>query len=174
MDEHFEDIFRACFSPIVKYLRSTEHLSLHEAEDIASETFLLMFQKWDSLEHHTKAAMYKWAAVTAKNLLRNRVKKKNREPIILSWEQDLTPAQMPQEAPSDIGSAEEEYARCADRLMAAMTRDERELFTCKVLRRMSDTETAARLHISLPLLRTRWSRLRRKIAQNWDKILSQS
>ena len=175
MDEHFEDIFRACFSPIVKYLQSTEQLSLHEAEDIASEAFLLMFQKWDTLEHHTKAAMYKWAALTAKNLLRNRRKKKNREPIILSWEQDLTPAQMPKaEDPSEIGSAEEEYARCADRLMSALSPSERELFACKILRRMSDAETAAHLHISVSLLRTRWSRLRRKIAKNWDKLLGQA
>lgn len=174
MEEKFEDIFRACYPPIVKYLQSAKQLDLHQAEDIASEAFLLMFQKWDTLTYHTKAAMYKWAAITANNILRNRLKKEQRGPIILSLEQDLTPALMPQEDPPEIGSVEEEYARCADRLMSAMTPVEQELFTCKVLRQMSDTDTAVHLHISVPLLRTRWSRLRRKIAKNWDKILSQT
>ena len=163
MEEKFEDIFRACYPPIVKYLQSAKQLSLHEAEDIASEAFLLMYQKWDTLTYHTKAAMYKWAALTANNILRNRQRKEQRRPLILSWEQDITPSMMPQEDPAAYETSVEAYESCLASLMAALSPPERELLTCKILRRMSDEETAVYLNISLGTMRTRWSRLRKKI-----------
>lgn len=165
MEEKFEDIFRACYPPIVKYLQSAKQLPSHEAEDIAGEAFLLMYQKWDTLTHHTRPAMYKWAALTANNILRNRQRKAQRQPIILSWEQDVTPSMMPQEFEIEQESEEEAYAKCVASLMAILTPAERELFTCKILRRMNNEDTAAYMNISTGTMRTRWSRLRKKIAK---------
>ena len=170
MEEKFEDIFRACYPPIVKYLQSAKQLDLHQAEDIASETFLLMFQKWDTLTHHTQAAMYKWAAITANNILRNRLKKEQRGPIVLSLEQDLSPAMIPQEVCTEYEETEKDYEQCAAVLMKTLTPSERDLFTYKILRRMDDREIADRMHISLGSLRTRWSRLRKKIAANYGQL----
>ena len=165
MEEKFEDIFRTCYPPIVKYLQSAKHIGLHEAEDIASEAFLLMYQKWDTMTYHTKAAMYKWAALTANNILRNRQRKEQRRPLILSWEQDITPSMMPQEDPAAYETSEEAYENCLASLMGTLTPPERELLSCKILHRMSDEEMAAYLNISLGTMRTRWSRLRKKIAK---------
>lgn len=165
MEEKFEDIFRACYPTIVKYLQSAKQLDQHEAEDIASEAFLLMFQKWDTLTHHTKAAMYKWAALTANNILRNRQRKEQRRPLILSWEQDVTPSMMPQEDAAAYEMTEEAYEHCLASLMRVLTVPERELLTCKILHHMSDEEAAGYLNISLGTMRTRWSRLRKKIAR---------
>ena len=133
MEEKFEDIFRACYPPIVKYLQSAKQLDLHQAEDIASEAFLLMYQKWDSMTYHTKAAMYKWAALTANNILRNRQRKEQRRPLILSWEQDVTPSMMPQEDAAAYEMTEEAYEHCLASLMRVLTVPERELLTCKIL-----------------------------------------
>ena len=109
--------------------------------------------------------MYKWAALTANNILRNRQKKEQRRPLILSWEQDITPSMMPQEDPAAYETSVEAYESCLASLMAALSPPERELLTCKILRYMSDEETAVYLNISLGTMRTRWSRLRKKIAK---------
>lgn len=175
MEERFEDIFRTCFPPIVKYLQTAHGLDCHEAEDIASEAFLLMYRKWDTLEHHTRGAMYRWATVTAVNLLKNQNKKKSREPIVLSWEQDILPKSIPY---SEDWLASErsvyEYQTYADRVQSSLTPKERDLFICKVLKHMSDAEVAAELHISVGTMRTRWSRLRKKISRHWDEIIRET
>jgi len=175
MEERFEDIFRACFLPIVKYLQTAHGLDQHEAEDIASETFLLMYRKWDTLEQHTKGAMYRWATVTAINLLKNQAKKKRREPIVLSWEQDILQKPVPY---SENWLADDhspyEYQKYADRVQSSLNPNERDLFICKVLKHMSDTEVAEELHISVGTMRTRWSRLRKKISRHWDEIIGES
>ena len=171
MNETFEDIFKACYSPLVKYLQRTEGLTQYDAEDIVSESFLLMYQKWDTLEQHTKGAMYRWATLTARNLLKNQNRKKAKEELLLGREQERICGEPLYQEESD---SEEEYAKHLSCVRTSLNQKEQELFDCKILQRMTDVEIAEHLHISLGSLRTRWSRLRKKLAINWEHILKKS
>ena len=175
MEERFEDIFRACFPPIVQYLQSAHGISRQDAEDIASEAFLLMYRKWDTLEQHTRPAMYRWGLQTARNLLKNENRKKNRAPIILSLEQDCAGGlPLPEDGWTPGSDVEKTYLQYVDRIMNSLSGDERELFSYKLDGRMTDREIATQMHISVGTLRTRWSRLRRKLSRDWDDILGES
>ena len=175
MEERYEDIFRTCYPAIVKYLQISHNLNRHEAEDIASEAFLLMYRKWDTIEHHNRGAMYRWAMLTAVNLLKNQQKKQSRKPIVLSLEQDILPQHIPYSEEWFAGDfSPNTYQTYADRVQAFLSPNERNLFVCKVLKHMNDAEIAEELHISLGTLRTRWSRLRKKISRHWDEIIGEA
>ena len=144
-EETFESIYHTCFPKLVAYLQPHTN-NLHDAEDIASQTMLVLWKKWDSLPTHTQKGILCWLYSAARNFLHEKARKEAHTPAILSWEE--LPPQLHPEAPSefDHAHAEEEYRQCLQELMRQLTKKESELLLDKIERQLSDHEIAAKYH----------------------------
>ena len=88
-EETFESIYLSCFPKLVIYLQQYT-ANLQDAEDIASQAMMILWNKWDTMSSHTRRGLQCWLTVTAKNLLKEKNKKKKRTPPIISLD-DLPP-----------------------------------------------------------------------------------
>lgn len=81
MDTHLVQIINEQHSSLRYYIRS---LGVDAAwvDDIAQESFLLLYKKWDELKEHEDIAA--WLRVTARNRVRNEVRKKERRKNLIS------------------------------------------------------------------------------------------
>ncbi len=162
-EEIYEAIYADCFPKLVAYLQQHGN-SLHDAEDVAAQSMLVLWHKWDALPNHTRQDILRWLLVTARNLMLKETYRASRRIRALSLE-DL-PAQMHPTA-SDESSwreQEEEYRKLLTELTRHLSAKEAELLLDKIERRKSDEEIAAHLGITVNAVRIRWFRTKGHIS----------
>ena len=170
-EQCYSNIYRICFPKLVIYLQKSHACNRQDAEDVAARALHILWEKWDTLETHTEGGILRWLLQTAKNLMRDEVKKKVRRPETVSLE-EMTEGQLPQDTldpfPQQI---ETEYARYLEEIANRMPEADAALLRAKIEGKQSDAEIAAQLGISLNALRVRWMRTRRKIRAVWDEVI---
>ena len=114
--------------------------------------------------------MLRWLFLTARNLMRDEVKKKRRRPELISLE-EMTDSQHPSALPDPTPrQIEEEYTRYLTEITQRLSPNDAALFRAKIAEHESDESIAARLDISVNTLRVRWLRVKRKILNMWDEL----
>lgn len=163
-EETYESIYADCFPKLVTYLQQHGN-SLHDAEDIAAQSMLVLWHKWEALPNHSQQDILRWLLVTARNLALKEAYRASRRIHTLSLE-DL-PAQMHPAAPPEVTreEQEEEYHKYLTELTQRLSAKEAELLLDKIERRQSDEEIAARLGITVNAVRIRWFRVKGHIAK---------
>ena len=82
----FADIYRAKYKLICQYIRRNIGCDVDSTEDIANETFLILFEKWDTIISKSEAALTVYLYHTADNLMLAHRKKLLRRGKVMSVE----------------------------------------------------------------------------------------
>ena len=162
MEETYEAIYVQCFPKLLAYLQQHGN-SLHDAEDIAAQSMLVLWRKWETLPNHSQQDVLRWLLATARNLALKEAYHASRRVPTVSLE-DL-PAQWHPAAPSEHSwqEQEEEYHQYLAELIQRLSHKEAELLLDKIERNKSDEEIAAKLGISVNAVRIRWFRIKAHI-----------
>ena len=162
-EETFESIYLNCFSKLVSYLH-LQTRNRHDAEDIASQSMIILMEKWDTLPTHTQKGIFCWLVTTAKNLWMEEVKRRMQAPATVSLES--LPRSLHPKAPPDTTPAqqEEEYLEQLQELSDQLPEAEAALLHDKVVKQLRNEEIAERLGISVNAVNIRWSRTQKRIA----------
>ena len=162
MEETYETIYVQCFPKLLAYLQQHGN-SLHDAEDIAAQSMLVLWRKWETLPNHSQQDILRWLLATARNLALKEAYRASRRAPTVSLE-DL-PSQFHPAAPSDPSPSEQEkeYHQYLTELAHRLSPKEAELLLDKIERNKSDEEIAAKLGISVNAVRIRWFRIKAHI-----------
>jgi len=149
--QNFKILLRACYKKV-----GTE-----VAEDLVMEVFLLLSQKWDSLNSHSAKSITVWlhSTLANKSFEYYRAKQKNVE---YDYEriQDYSGYDPIQEMIEDI-----QYKLYVEELKKCLPPSEAELFECVVSKGLSLDEATEVLHISRNLLHVRVFRMKQHIGE---------
>ena len=161
-EETYEAIYVRCFPKLVAYLQQHGN-SLHDAEDIAAQSMLVLWRKWETLPNHSQQDILRWLLATARNLALKEAYRASRRIPTVSLE-DLPPQWHPAAPPdSSLQEQEEEYYQYLAKLTQRLSHKEAELLLDKIERNKSDEEIAAKLGISVNAVRIRWFRIKAHI-----------
>lgn len=143
--ESFEEFFEAAYEPVLRALFLVTG-SLHEAEDVAQEAFVRMYERWDELRRRPNPAGYAYR--TALNVHRSR-----RRRLRVAARRMVRPI-----SPDPITASEDrdELRRALGRL----PRGQREALVLVEWVGMSDEEAGDVLGVSPVAIRVRISRAR--------------
>ena len=162
MEETYEAIYAQCFPKLLAYLQQHGN-SLHDAEDIAAQSMLVLWRKWETLPNHSQQDILRWLLVTARNLALKEAYRASRRIPTVSLED--RPSQCHPAAPSESSwlEQEKEYQQYLIELTRRLSPKEAELLLDKIERNKNDEEIAAKLGISVNAVRIRWFRIKAHI-----------
>ncbi|MDA7891754.1 sigma-70 family RNA polymerase sigma factor [Akkermansiaceae bacterium] len=132
-------------------------------DDIAQEAFILLLKKWDKLERHDEADS--WLRATAKNLVRNELRKTSRRPHLLNKylttlviERDsVTPA------PADYAISRENHS-ALQRCLQTLTAKTRNIVEQRYFHDKNSSEIAEDLEMKSSAVRRALLRAREALA----------
>ena len=171
----YEDGYKRYRKRIENYIRyrlDTDHKDL--AEDLTSEIFVILYERWDHLDSHEEARVLKWLYNAALIKIREHGRLMRKTPIIYSWEDYDRPEGTEQrDEPADIDAEAEElqYRGYIDQIKAELTPTEKETFECIVEKHQTIAQAAKELHAKEVTVKVRWYRIRQKIKSFLPKIL---
>ena len=158
----FEEAYIKNYDMLIRICQNK--VSTADAEDIVSETFLLLFKKWDSFDNHSEKVLTAWLC----NTIRFKCLEHNRKAYRNSTE-ELT--EIFPDADS-LGMKEDLlYRDYISEVQRRLSPAELAAFNCIVVEHMSLKEAAEYLEISQITLRVRWSRTREHIKKTIGSII---
>ncbi len=161
-EEFFDEIYRLYYHRIHAYCYS-KTADRDAAVSLANDTFLLLYQKWDSLDFtNMPDACSLWLFEVAKRKTLAFLRKNPRRFVIenLEMHQDTLPDP---DTASEVQNTEEAYEQSLDRIRHRLKRKDAVLFDWLVMQKMSQSEAADQLGISVDALKMRWHRVKPKI-----------
>ncbi len=155
----WESIYRKYYRRIYDYcLYRIKHE--YDAEDMTSEVFCLLYDKWEQYEAHDEAAILSFLYRAANLKIRERGRQTDRPYGGAEIDIDT----LSEELPIDYAIVENDrYERYISDILRKLTGQDRELFTYIVIDQLRYTEIADKLHVSENTVKLRWYRLRRRM-----------
>lgn len=154
----FEELYKKYSPDLFLYVFHTLNHSNEVAEDITSETFTILFEKWENFNPKSYPVLISWLRKTARFLSYNSNRK----------EQHLST--VPLDNIINNGNAIDpvgEYIYKEDllRIKQNLTDEEYQLFENIVIRNYSIKQIAPTMNITSGTLKVRWFRLKKKIRE---------
>ena len=154
----FEELYRKYYPDLLLYVCSKLNHPKEVAEDIASEAFALLFEKWEIFDPKSYPALITWLRKTARFLSYNFNRKAQQLPTIplnnmIENENIADPL------------ADYLYREDIRHIRKKLTEEEYQLFENIVIYNRSIKQIAPTLNISPGTLKVRWFRLKNKIRQ---------
>ncbi len=155
----WELIYRKYYNRIYDYcLYRIKHE--YDAEDMTSDVFCLLHDKWEQYETHDDAAILTFLYRSANY----KIIERGKETTILCGSAEIDIDSLPEGLPIDYAIVENDrYERYISDILRNLTGKDRELFTYIVIDKLHYTDIAGKLHVSENTVKLRWYRLRRKI-----------
>ena len=167
----FEQIYKTYRETIVRYLQSKYSHTHHDAEELADDVFLTLYEKWNTLDIE-KLKLLKYLYETARHKSQEFYRKKNKQIPTISLDELLTsdPEYMTlQDIGINMGRDAPEYQETLQKIRPLLTGKEKEIFEHVFANGEKISTTAARLKITPINVRVRCYRIRKKCCEN--KIL---
>lgn len=159
----FEEIYRHDYSLMLRYC--THKIGNNDAEDIVSEAFILLYQKWDGIDSHEEGILRSWLfrAINFKCLEYSR--KKQKRELLLDLDSVLQDREY-------IDSEHEyrEYLRYLSDILTILTPLEEKVFECIVIKEMTIKETSVHLNKTQVNVRVTWLRIRKRLREYLKKL----
>lgn len=177
MELTYDEAFKAFYQGIVGYCLSRLPNEPCSAEDLASECFVLLFRKWDSLQSHSAAAVQVWLLRAARNKTMDYIKKKRLHTVSIDDEETRDRVELELlhlRAEVDEQKEHERYHRYLAQLREILSAEEWALFDLVVNREASFREVAERLNMTEAAAKMRWYRLRAKLKLKIRKLFEQN
>jgi len=83
----FEDLYRTKYRLICQYIERNIQYDVDSTEDLADETFVILYEKWDMIRNKDEKTLTVWLYRTAENLMLTHRKKILRRFKVLTFEQ---------------------------------------------------------------------------------------
>ena len=165
-DEAYE-IFRP---RIERYFQYQYKYSLHNAEDLTAEVFIVLHNKWNEFDSHEKSAISTFVYRTATNKALEFQRMQSRQPTICDLE-DVSEENLAQ-PPKHFDHEEEskKYKHYVDQIKVILSSKERITFQCMIDNDCDAHLVAKELNTNVVNIRVRWCRIRKKIVQMLPNI----
>ena len=167
-DASFEYLYKKYLDRIVRFINVQYRMDIETSKDIAHDTFKTMWEKREELYDEDEKMMLSWLYETAKRKSWEYNKKQNK--LVVYFNSDL------EEISNDFSdeyedllhiesfiSVDEKYQSYLKEIKKSLTKNERELFTLAVEKKLDPKAAAAALNISDVNFRVRLHRLRNKL-----------
>ena len=167
----FEQIYRTYRETIVRYLQSKYSHTHHDAEELADDVFLTLYEKWNTLDIE-KLKLLKYLYETAKHKSQEFYRKKNRQIPTIGFDDLLTTDteyMTLRDIGINMGRDAPEYQETLQKIKPLLTGKEKEIFEHIFENGEKISTTAELLKISPANVRVRCYRIRKKFYEN--KIL---
>lgn len=151
----FEEIYVMSYDLLVR--RCKREVGEDIAEDIVSETFIILYGKWSTLDSHCEKALTAWLcnAIKLKCLEYQRKASQRREVCDCDCENLLD--RLP-DTGTDANDEDQKYLGYINEIQGRLSPAELSVFNCIVVDRMNYKQTADMLNLSQVAVRVRWSR----------------
>lgn len=172
----YEEAFRAFHRGIVRYCLSEFPNDHYCAEDLASECFMLLYRKWDTLQSHAPTTLRVWLFRTARNKVLDCKKKKRLQTVSLDDESGR--ARLEREAAHllhrlDEREETERYWHYLTEIRNALTELEWRLFDLVVNQEQPFRQVSEHLGTTEAAAKMRWHRLRAKLQEFLSGLFAQ-
>ena len=164
MGRSFDAAFTAEFPTLHRYL--ARRVGASAADDLAAETFVVAFRNWGRLD--PERAVRPWLYGIAANVMRHHWRKERRmlrayartgvDPVFVEDDEAVERA--------DASGRRRELAE----MLAALSRDEREILLMHAWGGLTDTEIAEALGLPLGTMKSRFSRTREKLRNQLGEV----
>lgn len=174
----FDQAFLKFYSRIVSYCCQYTKKDHSSAEDIATDAFVTLFKKWDTLKSHEESVLMVWLLHTAQ--LKGLEFLRSRPPETISYEDDYAQnmiAKQMLESDSIPDALEEamKFEEYKEALRAYLKKpDERKLFRYKVDMNLKFKEIGIRMQLSEAAVKMRWYRLKEKLSPIAKKLIGRN
>lgn len=170
----YEDAYREYFSVIVKYCAYQVDNNISYAEDIASETFLTLYKKWNNLNSHDPRAIIAWLYRTATYKVKEHYRSCPPEHVNIDdkkMENLIEKRLMENAFETDAYEEFKKYDQYVSKIKSMLKEKERLLFEYVIVKEYSYRQIARELKMSEAAVKMRWYRLQVKIHPHVMKLL---
>lgn len=149
------------YNRILHYCLGKTHGNVSQAEDVTSDVFYLLIQKWDSYKTHEEAAIATWLYKTANLKWMEAI---HQSTGILSID-DVDPEEADLLDTMDLDYEGEllRYEQYLIDIQNELNPEEAALFRCRIIEKQNYDDIAYMFGISVRALRLRWYRLQQKL-----------
>ena len=144
------------------------------AEDLASEIFLLLYMKWETLESHEEGRVLKWLYNAALIKVREHYRLAGKKPLVYSLESYGSLDAPPCEALiyNDTHTDDEiVYKQYLEQIKAMLSQKDKQIFVLKVEKQYTIAQIAKELGENEVTVKVRWYRIRQKLKQQMQDFL---
>ena len=164
----YEDAYRKHFTVIVKYSSRQIGNHLFDAEEIASDAFYILFEKWDELNSHEEQVIITWLYRAANNKIKEYFRNKPPEHVSIDSDDEMKRnvielKMLENESDIDIVEEAKKYDRYIVQFQNRLNQKEAQLFEYIVVNQYRYSQIASLLNISESAVKMRWFRLQMKI-----------
>ena len=159
----YEDAYRKYFTVIVKYSSRQIGNHLFDAEEIASDAFYILFEKWDELNSHEEQVIITWLYRAANNKIKEYFRNKPPEHVSIDSDDEIELKMLENESDIDIVEEAKKYDRYIVQIQNRLNQKEAQLFEYIVVNQYRYSQIASLLNISESAVKMRWFRLQMKI-----------
>ena len=164
----YEDAYRKYFTVIVKYSSRQIGNHLFDAEEIASDAFYILFEKWDELNSHEEQVIITWLYRAANNKIKEYFRNKPPEHVSIDSDDEMKRnvielKMLENESDIDIVEEAKKYDRYIVQFQNRLNQKEAQLFEYIVVNQYRYSQIASLLNISESAVKMRWFRLQMKI-----------
>ena len=170
----FEEIYTKYSNVITGYCQHTASCSKHDAEDIASDAFVLLLEKWNSFTSHEEKVLVSWLYRTATNKIKEYWRKKKTNTTVEPHTLDEILHNLEdQEFSCNLfdEDQDEKYELYIKEIRNKVPSKNQILFDCIVIKQLSYEQTANVLGLSINAVKLRWYRLCDKLIPEVEKLL---
>lgn len=156
-----------CFCQYKLYSKSDE-----EAEDIASEIFILLFQKWETMDSHEGDRIKAWLyrAATLKVMESNR--KAHQAPEVCEFDETRM-GETEDILARDFEEDSRIFEQYLRQIKSILSRKDLILFEMKVEKKYTLAQAAESLKIKETTVRVRWFRIQKKLEKEIPEIFQE-
>ena len=164
MGHSFDEAFAAEFAPLHRYL--ARRVGASAADDLAAETFVVAFRNWGKLD--PERAVRPWLFGIAANVMRHHWRKERR--MLRAYARTgVDPVFAEDDDAVERADASVRRLELAE-MLAALSRDEREILLLHAWAGLTDTEIAETLGLPIGTMKSRFSRTREKLRNQLGEV----
>lgn len=170
----YEDAYREYFSVIVKYCAYQVDNNIFYAEEIASETFLTLYKKWNEFSSHEPRVLIVWLYRTANYKVKEHYRLSFPEYMNIDDKkvENLIEKRLLENAfEPDAYEGFKKYDQYISKIKSMLKEEEWLLFEYIIVKEYSYRQIANELKVSEAAIKMRWYRLQVKIYPHVMRLL---
>lgn len=165
-DVSFDEIYIKYSKQIELFCQTKTKDCVYSSEEISQDVFTALFVKWDSLRSHAEPVILSWLYRTAKNMIADQYRKRKKIPETISIDDESFQQTVIFEDMSPFDNCSQlTYEEYMVLIEGQLTSDELVLFRLVVEEKMPMHLIASIIEKKPNTVRTRWMRLKKKIAK---------
>ncbi len=156
-EKTFDEIYLQYYNTIFKYCNYKLNNN-YDADDITSEVFLLLYQKWNSFDSHPDSGILTWLYRSASFMIQRHFKKGKMRPLAF---EDVSAKLFDDEPDGNL--QDRKYNEYVENIKNKLSEKDRILFEYIVIKKYNYKTISDEMQISENAVKLRWYRLRTEL-----------